>query len=209
MMFGSSPLSPSFSIVPPVWSVVVSYDGVGKGGSQVLVPNLVVIAKVDASGLRVLFFLIVHEVRKLILKLAFDDPLRTTFTLFVSLTVPPWRDVVVQIKFQQVLLPLKLRRCSWTVMGHPISRLGTRHIPLFDSNLHLQDQLLETEKYPGAFDGVRWSLLFYSMMRDLSDQFLETDPGAFDGFVGPLLESKDLISKERGVACWKEVIKGS
>ncbi|GJT96720.1 hypothetical protein Tco_1092238 [Tanacetum coccineum] len=42
--------------------------------------------------------------------------------------------------------------------------------------------------------------------KDLSNQVLETDPGAFDGFVGPLLESKDLISKERGAACWKEVI---
>nr|GEV45225.1 hypothetical protein [Tanacetum cinerariifolium] len=40
-------------------------------------------------------------------------------------------------------------------------------------------------------------------------QVLETDPGAFDGFFGPLLESKDLISKERGAACWKEVIEES
>ncbi|GKA74720.1 hypothetical protein Tco_0781022 [Tanacetum coccineum] len=37
----------------------------------------------------------------------------------------------------------------------------------------------------------------YSMMGDLFDQILETDPSAFDGFVGPLSESEDHISKGR------------
>ncbi|GJW22941.1 retrotransposon protein, putative, ty1-copia subclass [Tanacetum coccineum] len=36
-------------------------------------------------------------------------------------------------------------------------------------------------------------------MGDLFDQVLETDPGAFDGFFGPLSESKDYISKGREV----------
>ncbi|GJS80625.1 hypothetical protein Tco_0730506 [Tanacetum coccineum] len=35
------------------------------------------------------------------------------------------------------------------------------------------------------------------MMRDLSDQVLETDPGAFDGFISPLLESKDHVPQGR------------
>ncbi|GJU00974.1 hypothetical protein Tco_1111312 [Tanacetum coccineum] len=38
----------------------------------------------------------------------------------------------------------------------------------------------------------------YSMMGDLFDQVLETDPGTFDGFVVPLSESEDHISKGRG-----------
>ncbi|GKE49041.1 hypothetical protein Tco_1480299, partial [Tanacetum coccineum] len=37
----------------------------------------------------------------------------------------------------------------------------------------------------------------YSMMGDLFDQILEMDPSAFDGFVGPLSESEDHISKGR------------
>ncbi|GJV17836.1 reverse transcriptase [Tanacetum coccineum] len=49
----------------------------------------------------------------------------------------------------------------------------------------------------------------YSIMGDLFDQVLEMDPGAFDGFVGPLSESEDHISKGRGASRWKEVIKES
>ncbi|GJU41864.1 reverse transcriptase domain-containing protein [Tanacetum coccineum] len=36
------------------------------------------------------------------------------------------------------------------------------------------------------------------MMGDLFDQVLEADPGAFDGFVGPLFESKDHVCKGQG-----------
>ncbi|GJU92869.1 hypothetical protein Tco_1317625 [Tanacetum coccineum] len=48
------------------------------------------------------------------------------------------------------------------------------------------------------------------MMRDLSDQVLETDPGAFDRFVSSLLESKDHVSKERelGKECSRKVLRG-
>ncbi|GKD71445.1 hypothetical protein Tco_1325535 [Tanacetum coccineum] len=74
---------------------VVGWDEVGKWGLRVLVPDLVVIAKVDASGSRVLPLSIV-----LILKLASDDPLRTSLSSFVSLTVPLLQDVVVLIKPQ-------------------------------------------------------------------------------------------------------------
>ncbi|GJZ47631.1 hypothetical protein Tco_0601463 [Tanacetum coccineum] len=47
------------------------------------------------------------------------------------------------------------------------------------------------------------------MMRELSDQVLETDPDAFDGFISPLLELKDHVLQGRGTTCWKEVIKES
>ncbi|GJX60858.1 hypothetical protein Tco_0292248, partial [Tanacetum coccineum] len=56
-------------------------------------------------------------------------------------------------------------------MGHPIDRLDIGRIPLLDSNLIL--------------------------LQDLSDQVLEIDPCAFDGFVSPLFESKDHVSKKR------------
>ncbi|GKC64473.1 hypothetical protein Tco_1097071 [Tanacetum coccineum] len=49
-MFGSSLSDHPLSIVPLVWSVAVSCDESGKGGSRVLAPDLVVIAKVGAFG---------------------------------------------------------------------------------------------------------------------------------------------------------------
>ncbi|GJS14537.1 hypothetical protein Tco_0409009 [Tanacetum coccineum] len=46
------------------------------------------------------------------------------------------------------------------------------------------------------------------MMGDLFNQVLETDPGAFDGFVDPLFESKDHVSKGRGRECSRKVLRG-
>ncbi|GKA64406.1 hypothetical protein Tco_0764012 [Tanacetum coccineum] len=53
---------PSSLVVPPVWLAVVGCDEVGKGGSRVLVPDMVVIAKVCASSLGVLFFPIAERI---------------------------------------------------------------------------------------------------------------------------------------------------
>ncbi|GKB75783.1 hypothetical protein Tco_0942678 [Tanacetum coccineum] len=47
------------------------------------------------------------------------------------------------------------------------------------------------------------------MMGDLLDQVLEMDPCAFDGFVDPLFELEDHVSKGRVASCWKEIIKKS
>ncbi|GKA25910.1 hypothetical protein Tco_0712019 [Tanacetum coccineum] len=49
-MLGSAPLGPYFSISPSVKLSVAGCGGVGKGGSCVLIPDLVVMAKVGASG---------------------------------------------------------------------------------------------------------------------------------------------------------------
>ncbi|GKD89851.1 hypothetical protein Tco_1365358 [Tanacetum coccineum] len=51
----------------------------------------------------------------------------------------------------------------------------------------------------------------YSMMGDLFDQVLEADPSAFDGFVVPLFELKDHVSKGRvelGPECFRKVLRG-
>ncbi|GKA50551.1 hypothetical protein Tco_0743624 [Tanacetum coccineum] len=50
----------------------------------------------------------------------------------------------------------------------------------------------------------------YSMMGDLFDQVLETNPGAFDGFIDPLFESKDHVStgrEELGRECSCKVLR--
>ncbi|GJT75505.1 hypothetical protein Tco_1042230 [Tanacetum coccineum] len=51
--------------------------------------------------------------------------------------------------------------------------------------------------------------ILYSMMGDLLDKVLETDPSAFDGFVNPLFELEDPVSKGRGASYWKKIIKKS
>ncbi|GJW16015.1 hypothetical protein Tco_0020148 [Tanacetum coccineum] len=48
-MLGSAPSCPSFSVAPSVWLAGVGFEGFGKGGSRVLTPDLVVMAKVGAS----------------------------------------------------------------------------------------------------------------------------------------------------------------
>ncbi|GKC85293.1 hypothetical protein Tco_1141010 [Tanacetum coccineum] len=50
IMLGSAPSCPSFSVSPSVKLLVVGSGGARKGGSCVLIPDLVVMAKVDASG---------------------------------------------------------------------------------------------------------------------------------------------------------------
>ncbi|GKA78730.1 hypothetical protein Tco_0785267 [Tanacetum coccineum] len=97
-MLDFAPLGP-FLVSHSAWLAGVDYDGEGKGGSRLLTPDLVVMAKVGASGAGKLLSLIVERI---------------------------WE--------------------NW----------------------------------------------------DLFDQVLETDPGAFDGFIDPLFESEDHVSKGRG-----------
>ncbi|GJV43596.1 hypothetical protein Tco_1428132 [Tanacetum coccineum] len=53
IMLGSAPLGPSFSVSPSMKLSVAGRGRAGKGGSCVLIPNLVVMAKFGASGLGV------------------------------------------------------------------------------------------------------------------------------------------------------------
>nr|GEV06516.1 hypothetical protein [Tanacetum cinerariifolium] len=50
IMLGFAPSDSPFSVAPSAWLAGVGFEGVGKGGSWVLTPNLVVMAKVCASG---------------------------------------------------------------------------------------------------------------------------------------------------------------
>ncbi|GJT56224.1 hypothetical protein Tco_0991278 [Tanacetum coccineum] len=62
VMLGSAPLGPSFSVSPSVKFFVAGRGGAGKGGSCMLIPDLVVMEKVDASGFGVLLLLIVESI---------------------------------------------------------------------------------------------------------------------------------------------------
>ncbi|GKB05098.1 hypothetical protein Tco_0833293 [Tanacetum coccineum] len=75
------------------------------------------------------------------------------------------------------------------VMGRPTDRLGIGRTLLFNSTL-LRRYVIMKDLHQKPF--------LYSMMVDLFDQVLETDLGAFDGFIDPLFESKDHVSTGRG-----------
>ncbi|GKD65424.1 hypothetical protein Tco_1307532 [Tanacetum coccineum] len=63
-MLDSAPLGTSFSVVMSAWLASVDCDGAEKGGSLVLTPDRVVIAKVSASGSRVSLSPIMEKIRE-------------------------------------------------------------------------------------------------------------------------------------------------
>ncbi|GJZ26037.1 hypothetical protein Tco_0570290 [Tanacetum coccineum] len=62
VMFGSAPSSPSFSVSLLVKLSVAGRGRAGKGGSRMLIPDRVVMAKVGASGFGVSLLLIVESI---------------------------------------------------------------------------------------------------------------------------------------------------
>ncbi|GJY69153.1 hypothetical protein Tco_0472135 [Tanacetum coccineum] len=62
VMLSSAPSAPSFLVSPSVKLPVASREEAGKGWSCVLIPDLVVMAKVDASGSKVLLLLIAERI---------------------------------------------------------------------------------------------------------------------------------------------------
>ncbi|GJY61499.1 hypothetical protein Tco_0462156 [Tanacetum coccineum] len=62
VMLGSEPSGPSFSVSPSVKLSVAGRGRAGKGRSYVLIPNLVVMAKVGASGFGVSLLLIAESI---------------------------------------------------------------------------------------------------------------------------------------------------
>nr|GEW53266.1 hypothetical protein [Tanacetum cinerariifolium] len=115
------------------WKVkllVVGRGRAGKGGSCVLIPNLVVMAKVGTLGLGVSLLLIVENVSSGQAYLLGRDVMRT----FISLTGS------FAVIANQVALFLKWKKRSWMVIVRPTDRLDTRRIHLFDSILLLHEQ---------------------------------------------------------------------
>ncbi|GJX06601.1 hypothetical protein Tco_0194533 [Tanacetum coccineum] len=62
VMLGSAPLGPSFLVSPSVKLSVAGCGEAGKGGSCMLIPDLVVMARVGASSLGVLLLLIAERI---------------------------------------------------------------------------------------------------------------------------------------------------
>ncbi|GKE34669.1 hypothetical protein Tco_1453991 [Tanacetum coccineum] len=62
VMLGYAPSCPSFLVSPSVKLSVADRGRAGKGGSCMLIPNLVVMVKVGATGLGVLLLMIVERI---------------------------------------------------------------------------------------------------------------------------------------------------
>ncbi|GKE24845.1 hypothetical protein Tco_1436357 [Tanacetum coccineum] len=107
-----------------MWFTGVGFERVRKGGSRVLTPDLVVMEKVGASGLRVSLFLIAERI--------FENCSCISLCCWSSISPIPfvW-DFFSSIKL--VALPSKWKKRSWMVTGRPTDHLGIGCILQFDS----------------------------------------------------------------------------
>ncbi|GJW74474.1 hypothetical protein Tco_0133844 [Tanacetum coccineum] len=154
VMLGSAPSDPSFSVSPLVKLSVAGRGGTGKGGSCVLIPDLVVMAKVGASGSGVSLLLIVERNWEYCscnpMRYRYSDRilkgndhcrclLQTSILALIGCSTyihQPHGILHNNLKSVKVALLLRWKRHSWRVMVHPKDRLGT--------------ELLETD--PGTSD---------------------------------------------------------
>ncbi|GJW13340.1 hypothetical protein Tco_0017473 [Tanacetum coccineum] len=119
VMLGSASSGPSFSVSSSMKLSVAGRSEAGKGGSCMLIPDLVVMAKVGAS----------------------DVSSRQAYLIgwVVLLTLISFMGSSAVITNQvQVASFLRWKRRSWRVMVHPKYHLGIGHILLFYSILLLQ-----------------------------------------------------------------------
>ncbi|GJT69626.1 hypothetical protein Tco_1028912 [Tanacetum coccineum] len=123
IMFGSTSSGPPFS-VSLVKLLVTGHGGGGKGRSCVLIPALVVMAKVGASSSGALY-------RR-------SDRISKGKGHCRCLPRIMLGPVSLLVFVGLVVLHLKWRKCSWVVTRHPTDHLDIGHILQFDSTLHLR-----------------------------------------------------------------------
>ncbi|GJR92753.1 hypothetical protein Tco_0264927 [Tanacetum coccineum] len=152
VMLRSVPSGPSFLVPPSVKLSVTGRGGVGKGGSYVLIPDLVVMVKVGASGL-----LFEHEAGELVLKLTFDNPFRAILPFFFTFDVPSWWGIIVLIKPQKgrVIIDVLLMGLTSPCLNQRIKSLRASDSATFPlrekwKNLNLDVSLMA----PSAFGTV-------------------------------------------------------
>ncbi|GJX74046.1 hypothetical protein Tco_0312641 [Tanacetum coccineum] len=114
VMLGLAPSGPSFSISPSVKLSVAGRGGARKGGSCVIISDLVVMAKVDASGFG-------HEVGELVLKLASDSLFRAILPFSFTFAVPPW---IKSLRAEVRSTRKKWSRNRETSLSHVVTKVG-------------------------------------------------------------------------------------
>ncbi|GJZ29025.1 putative reverse transcriptase domain-containing protein [Tanacetum coccineum] len=145
-----------FSVSPSVKLLVAGHGGVGKGGSRVLIPDLVVMARVGASGLGVLLLSIAERIweycsRNPLRYHRFDRILerKDHYRCLLQISIParmgysahihrPHEVLCSNRKSVWVALLPRWKKRSWRVMVHLIDRLGIGHILQFESTLLLR-----------------------------------------------------------------------
>ncbi|GJS09293.1 hypothetical protein Tco_0366089 [Tanacetum coccineum] len=138
IVFGSAPLCLSFSVSPTVRSSDVDRDGAGKGGSWVLTPDLVVMAKGHLLLFLYVFCSLMMGFRRSDKTSEERDhrrclpqtsiPARPGWSVFIHRPCAVLRSCIAS----------KWKKRSWVVTCRPTDRLGTRHIHQFDSTLLLR-----------------------------------------------------------------------
>ncbi|GJV83430.1 hypothetical protein Tco_1523328 [Tanacetum coccineum] len=140
-----------FLVFPSVKLLVRGRGRVGKGGSHVLIPDLVVMARVDASGSGVLLFSIAERIWEYCSR----DPLQCWTSMYrhsdrilegkdhyrclLQTIIPARVGYSAHIhRPHEVALLSRWKKRSWRVMVHPIDRLGIGHILQFESTLLLR-----------------------------------------------------------------------
>ncbi|GKD17205.1 hypothetical protein Tco_1206363 [Tanacetum coccineum] len=131
-----------FLVSPSMKLLVEGCGGFGKGGIRVLIPDLVVIARVGASGLRVLLLSIAKRIWEILegkdhcrCILQTSMPARVGYSAYIH---RPHEILCSNRKSVWVALLLRWKKRSWRVMVHPIDRFGIGHILQFESTLLLQ-----------------------------------------------------------------------
>nr|GEV84006.1 cell division cycle 5-like protein [Tanacetum cinerariifolium] len=125
-------LGPFFLGSPLVKLLVTGHGGAGKCGSCVLIPDLVVMAKVGASGIIVL----TESCKgRIIIDVSFRHAYLLGWVVLLTFISLMGSSAVIA---NQVALLLRWKRRSWRVMVRPKDRLGTGRILLFDYILLLK-----------------------------------------------------------------------
>nr|GEY98133.1 reverse transcriptase domain-containing protein [Tanacetum cinerariifolium] len=123
VMLGSVPSCPSFLVSPLVKLSVAGRGGARKGGSCVLIPDLVVMEKVGASG-------------RIIIDVSSGQAYLLGWVVLLTFISLMGSFVVIA---NQVALFLKWKKPSWMVMVRPTDRLDTgRNRRNWDEKVHVR-----------------------------------------------------------------------
>ncbi|GJU52394.1 hypothetical protein Tco_1226108 [Tanacetum coccineum] len=187
MAFDSTPSSPSLSVVPSAWKF--AFPDCGEDLGELFMYFLTVLVKHLSNPFR-MEFLFKHEVSELVFKLIPNNPFRATLSFFFTFDVSLRRDIIALIKPLKARIivdvpPRQAYLLSWVVLAALIGLIGP------------SAEITDKKRRYVIVKDLYQKLFLYSMMRDLFDQVLEMDPGAFDGFVDPLFESEDDVPKGR------------
>ncbi|GJV79946.1 hypothetical protein Tco_1515816 [Tanacetum coccineum] len=116
----ASPSGPSLSVSPLVKLSVVGRGGAGNGGSCVMIPDLVVMAKAGASGLGVSLLLIVESCIASVMEETFMDGDGSSHISYWYWTYSSIRFYLLFRLERSMKNWMKVVKCPWSFMGSDV-----------------------------------------------------------------------------------------